>query len=269
MAVGGLGGIIMAVIAIFVFKQDPQSVISNLGGGGGGSVEEYKPTAAEQELAEFASTVLAYTEDIWDELYPYAAQKIKGQRAAYQRPKLVLFSGQTRSACGLGEAAMGPFYCPGDNQVYIDLAFFNELEKKLGAPGDFAQAYVIAHEVGHHVQNLLGLSSYVHQKRRSLSKAEYNKLSVKLELQADYFAGVWAHRAQKQFNILERGDLEEGLGAAGAVGDDTIQKRARGYVVPDSFTHGTAQQRIRWFKLGLKSGDPTEHDPFQMRYEEL
>jgi predicted metalloprotease len=206
---------------------------------------------------------------VWDEIYPYAAKNFPGRPTAYVKPTLVSFAGQVRSGCGLADAGMGPFYCPADQKVYLDLAFYDELKKKFKAPGDFAQAYVVAHEVGHHVQKLLGFSDYVHGKQRTVSKEEYNRLSVKLELQADYFAGVWANRAEKNFQVLERGDIEEGLRAAGAVGDDTIQKRAQGYVVPESFTHGTAEQRIKWFTMGLKSGDPLAHNPFDLAYENL
>ena len=271
-AAGGLGAIIMAVIAIFVFKKDPAQTLSelatsNLAPAGVQSQREFTPE--EEALQIHVEKVLKLTEDVWDEIYPHAAQKFTGRRSPYEKPTLVSFSGQVSSACGHASAAMGPFYCPGDKQVYIDLDFFNDLKKEFDAPGDFAQAYVVAHEVGHHVQKLLGFSDFVHKKRQTVSKEEYNRLSVKLELQADYFAGVWANRAQKRFNILERGDLEEGLGAAGAVGDDRIQKRAQGYVVPESFTHGTADQRIRWFTLGLKSGDPAAHNPFDVPYDEL
>ena len=271
---GGIGGIIMALIAIFVFKEDPQKALQGIGNKTQqptGASSTYKPTAQEQERADFVTTILAFTEDVWDEAYPIMARapKYRGAPARYKRPTLNFFSGQISSACGHATAAVGPFYCPGDDEVYIDLSFFNDLERKFKAPGDFAQAYVVAHEVGHHIQNMLGLSRKVQSQRRRLPEAEYNRLQVRLELHADYLAGVWAHRAQKKFDILERGDIEEGLRAAGAVGDDTIQKRSRGYVVPDSFTHGTAEQRRRWFTFGLKSGDPLSHDPFEGRYEDL
>ena len=219
-------------------------------------------------MEEFVSRVLKLTEDVWDEIYPYAAREYN-RPTTYEKPKLVLFTGQVRSGCGLADSGMGPFYCPGDKQVYIDLDFYGELARKFGAPGDFAQAYVLAHEVGHHVQKLLGFSDFVHKKRQTVSEEEYNQLSVRLELQADFFAGVWANRAQQRFDILEVGDIDEGLRAAGAVGDDTIQKRMRGHVVPESFTHGTAEQRVRWFKRGLQSGDPLSHNPFEGRYEDL
>lgn len=269
MAVGGIGGILMAIFAIFILKQDPAQVISNLGSGGGTKAGEYKPTPEEEELAQFTSKVLATTEDVWNEIYEYAARGYKGAKPSYVEPKLVLFSGQVASACGNASAAMGPFYCPGDDQVYIDLAFYRELSDKFEASGDFAQAYVIAHEVGHHVQNLLGISRKVQSQRGQIPEKDYNELSVRQELQADYFAGVWAHRAEKKFNILERGDIEEGLNAATQIGDDRIQKRSQGYVVPESFTHGSSEQRVRWFKLGLQTGDPSANNPFDGAYENL
>ncbi len=263
---GGIGGIIMALIAIFLFKQDPAQVMQ--GGMSGQTVGDYKPTPEEEELAEFSKTVLAFTEDIWDQVYPVMARHREYDTPIkqYEHPTMVFYSGKTPTRCGTGDAAMGPFYCPGDNQVYIDLTFFKELKEKFQAPGDFAQAYVIAHEVGHHIQNLLGLSRKVQSQRGA---GNYKQLQVRLELQADYLAGVWANRAQREFNILERGDIEEGLQAAFAVGDDTIQTRARGYAVPDSFTHGSAEQRIRWFRLGLETGDPLAHNPFRGAYEDL
>jgi len=273
-AVGGLGAIVMALIAIFIFKKDPVQTLAELATQTSqqqsvGPAREFTPE--EQALQEHVEKVLTLTEDVWEEIYPYAAEKFSsgGRPAQYVKPKLVSFSGRINTACGLADAGMGPFYCPGDQQVYIDLAFYDELKKKFKAPGDFAQAYVVAHEVGHHVQKLLGFSDFVNQKRRELSPEEFNKYSVKLELQADFFAGVWANRAQKNFGVLESGDIEEGLRAAGAVGDDTIQKRMQGYAVPESFTHGTAEQRVKWFTLGLKSGDPRSHNPFDLAYEDL
>ena len=199
--------------------------------------------------------VLADTEDTWSTLFQEGGKR-------YVEPTLVLFSGLTRSACGLGEAAMGPFYCPGDQKVYIDLAFYDELRNDFGAPGDFAQAYVIAHEVGHHVQNLLGISDQVDAARRRVGTADRNRLSVMQELQADCFAGVWAHHAQRSRQILEQGDLEEGLNAASAIGDDRLQRQTRGYVTPDSFTHGSSDQRVSWFKQGLLEGQLAACDPF-------
>ena len=273
---GGIGGIIIALIAVFVFKQDPSKIVSQLGAGGSGSGTPARElTAKEIEMGEFVKTVLAYTEDVWVEIYPRAAQMASGDNrfrpitAQYKDPKLIMFAESVNSACGRAGASMGPFYCPADQQVYIDLSFYEELRTKFNAPGDFAQAYVIAHEVGHHVQKLLGISDYVHQQQQRLSKEEYNRLSVRLELQADYFAGVWASRAQQKFQFLEEGDLREALGAASAIGDDSIQKKTQGYIVPDSFTHGSADQRVRWFSLGLKSGDPAAYSPFDVPFEKL
>ncbi|MGK0185106.1 MAG: putative metalloprotease [Verrucomicrobiales bacterium] len=273
---GGIGTIVVALIAIFVLNQDPaqvlESVVQSQQGSAqaGGTQEAYIPTSPEEEeMKEFTETVLAYTEDVWDQLYPKLTSSLTGRPTQYEQPKLVIFSGMVQSACGNTSAAVGPFYCPGDRKVYIDLAFYDELKRKFNAPGDFAQAYVIAHEVGHHIQNLLGVSSRVQRARQSAgSEEEANRLSVRQELQADYFASVWAHHGQKKFNFLEHGDVEEGLGAARGVGDDMIQKRSMGYVVPDAFTHGTAEQRIRWFKRGLESGDPTQYNPFEGAYEQ-
>lgn len=269
---GSLGVILLALFAIFIQKKPFQQVVQETmqrQQQSGQPQGEYVPTPEEQELAAFTRTVLALTEDVWNNLYPQMARSYRGARPRYEEPVLVLFSGVTPTACSTGQAAMGPFYCPGDNQVYIDLSFFDELEKKFEAPGDFAQAYVIAHEVGHHIQNLLGISRQVQSQRQRLSKQAYNRLSVKLELQADYLAGVWAYHTQRQFDVLQRGDIEEGIKAAMAVGDDTIQRRATGRIVPENFTHGTSEQRIRWFTIGLKSGDPVGHSPFEMDDREL
>ncbi len=211
-------------------------------------------SAEEAELVELVSVVLAETEDTWRTLFAEMGQ-------TYQEPTLVLFRGHVRSACGMANSAMGPFYCPGDQKVYIDLNFYDQLKNRFNAPGDFAQAYVIAHEVGHHIQTLLGISNQVHAARQNL--AEGNKLSVKLELQADCLAGVWANHANKTRHLLEAGDIEEGLAAASAIGDDTLQKQSRGYVTPDSFTHGTSEQREAWFKKGLQYGDFNLCDTFQ------
>jgi predicted metalloprotease len=204
---------------------------------------------AQEPARKFVSVVLADTEDVWGALYPKATGK------NYVQPKLVLFKGKVESACGFASAATGPFYCPGDEKVYLDLAFLDQLSTRFKSPGDFAAAYVVAHEVGHHVQNLLGISDQVHEARSRVSEAEYNALSVRLELQADYLAGVWAYHAQRMRNMIESGDLEEALRAANAIGDDTLQKQAQGYVVPDSFTHGTSAQRARWFRAGFETGD--------------
>ena len=214
-------------------------------------------SAEERELVDFVSVVLADTEDTWHELF-------RQQGARYEEPTLVLFRNAVDSACGLGQSAMGPFYCPADNRLYIDLSFYNELKHRFQAPGDFAQAYVIAHEVGHHVQNLLGVSKKVQQAQNALSEANRNALSVRLELQADCLAGVWAHHAQAARQLLEEGDVEEGLNAASAIGDDRLQKQARGSVSPDSFTHGSSAQRVQWFRTGLQQGQVGACDTFSV-----
>lgn len=258
----GLGTIvIIGLVAWFVFGINPLTLLGGmLGGSIGGSPSGYtqaeRPamSTAEQDRAkQFVGVVLADTEDVWNQL-------LQG----YREPGLVLFTGATQTACGTGQAAMGPFYCPGDQKVYIDLDFFNELATRFQAAGDFAQAYVIAHEVGHHVQTLVGLSSRVQQAKAGASEEEANALSVRQELQADCYAGVWAHHAQRTKSILEPGDLEEALRAASAVGDDTIQRRARGTIVPESFTHGSAEQRMRWFKTGFDSGSVNSCDTFSI-----
>jgi predicted metalloprotease len=220
--------------------------------------ESYTPTAEEEELAQFVKVVLADTEDVWNKLMEN-----------YQEPTLVLFTESVQSGCGSASAASGPFYCPADEKVYIDLSFYSELKNRLGAPGDFAQAYVIAHEVGHHVQHLLGISDKVHRMRGQLSEEENNTMSVKLELQADFLAGVWAHYADQMNNIIEPGDFEEALNAANAIGDDRLQKQGQGYVVPDSFTHGTSEQRMRWFRKGYETGDTKQGDTFSLDEDEL
>jgi predicted metalloprotease len=220
------------------------------------------PAPPDDEMAQFVSVVLADTEDVWNEIF-------RRQGRDYREPTLVLFRDAAQSACGFQNAAVGPFYCPADEKVYIDLSFYQDMKTQLGAPGDFAQAYVIAHEVGHHVQNLMGISDKVHNLRNRLSEEENNQMSVRLELQADFFAGVWAHHAQKNWKILEPGDIEEALTAATAIGDDRLQRRSRGYVVPESFTHGTSEQRVRWFSRGFKTGDFGEGDTFSIDYEDL
>ena len=221
----------------------------------GMSTEPLRETAEEKELVDFVSVVLADTEETWTTLF-----RQKGK--TYQEPRLVLFRGSVKSACGMAQSAMGPFYCPGDQQVYIDLGFYDQLKHRFKAPGDFAQAYVIAHEVGHHIQTLLGTSSKVQSARKKLSKTEGNKLSVRQELQADCLAGVWAYHANSTRQLLEAGDIEEGLAAASAIGDETLQKQSQGYASPDSFTHGTSAQRVKWFKIGLTSGDMDSCDTF-------
>jgi predicted metalloprotease len=248
--IGGIGTIILVLIALYFGADLGQvlNLVQNVAPPPGQQGEGGAVDPAQDELAQMVSVVLADTEDVWTEQFRQMGQQ-------YEKPRLVLFRREVRSACGFASAASGPFYCPADRQVYIDLDFFQQLRDRFQAPGDFAQAYVIAHEVGHHVQNLLGLTDQVHSKRGVSSEEEYNALSVRLELQADYLAGVWAHHAQQNWNILEAGDVEEALNAASAIGDDKIQKEARGYVVPESFTHGTSEQRVRWFRKGLQTGD--------------
>ncbi len=243
---GGLGTLLLVLLGLFM----GQDITQMLGGflGQSESVDYEQNTVAENdENKQFVSAILASTEDVWK-------QQFSRRGARYQEPKLILFSGQVRSACGMATAASGPFYCPGDDQVYIDLVFYRELEK-MGGVGDFARAYVLGHEVGHHVQNQLGISMAVQNARSQVSKAEGNALSVKAELQADCYAGVWAHHAHQQSHLLEEGDIEEGLQTAAAIGDDQMMRRAGQYVRPDSFTHGTSKQRARWFLTGLKSGE--------------
>jgi len=259
---GGVLAVIVIIIALFTGK-DPTPLLQQLPQQGAGT-EQAQVDPKQEPLRQFVAVVLADTEDVWVQLFP---AKFKRQ---YEQPKLVLFSGRVESACGFASAATGPFYCPGDHKVYLDLGFFDEMKQKFGAPGDFAMAYVVAHEVGHHVQNLLGISDKVHAARGRVDQAEFNTLSVRLELQADYLAGVWAHHAQRTKNILEQGDVDEALNAANAIGDDTLQKQSRGYVVPDSFTHGTSAQRIRWFRKGLESGDVEGmNELFELPYERL
>ncbi|OQB43355.1 MAG: putative neutral zinc metallopeptidase [Candidatus Hydrogenedentes bacterium ADurb.Bin179] len=253
---GGMGmGVIVLILAVYMLGGDPKQVMEMLPMEQmQGEAQSYTPTAEEEELAQFASVVLAETEDVWTQLLPEVG-------GSYEYPKLVLFSGAVESACGYAGSATGPFYCPGDRKVYIDLSFFNELRERFQAPGDFAMAYVIAHEIGHHVQTLLGISEQVMSQRSRLSETAFNKQMVCMELQADFLAGVWAHYASRM-NLLEEGDLEEAMNAASAVGDDRIQNAAQGYVVPDSFTHGTSEQRKRWFKKGFSTGDPAQGDTF-------
>jgi predicted metalloprotease len=255
---GGIGMVLVIVVIGWLTGTNPLTILQEIGGSSGvgydqtTSIEQpYTPSAEEQELAEFTSVVLADTEDVWNSL-------ING----YREPTLVLFSGSVRSACGMASSATGPFYCSADEKLYIDLSFFNELQSRFGAPGDFAQAYVVAHEVGHHVQHLMGITDKVHAMREQLSEEEYNKLSVKLELQADFLAGVFANHAQSTKNILEPGDIDEALNAATAIGDDRLQMETRGYVAPDSFTHGTSEQRKRWFRKGFETGDVNQGDTF-------
>ncbi len=257
---GGIGTIVLVLVAMY-FGVDPTFLLQGVQQANVPTSAGKQPTAEDLKndpLADMISVVIADTEDVWNEIFAEQGRN-------YREPTLVMFTGSTRSACGLGQAAMGPFYCPADQKAYIDLSFYDDMRTRFGAPGDFAQAYVIAHEVGHHVQNLLGVSGKVHQMKQQVSKAEGNKLSVRLELQADCLAGVWAHRAHRARNILEAGDVEEALNAANAIGDDRLQRQSRGTVVPESFTHGTSEQRQRWFRVGLESGNPDSCDTFNAR----
>ena len=253
---GGIGTVIIVLIVYFL-GGDPSQFLESQQNEPSETVSDYKPTAEEQVLAKFTSVVLAETETVWGELF-------RKQGLEYENPKLVLYTNEVRSACGVSGSSTGPFYCPGDRKVYIDLSFFTELKEKFKAPGDFAIAYVIAHEVGHHVQTLLGISDEVNSMRGRMDRKEFNKYLVRMELQADYFAGVWAHYVERM-NILEKGDLEEALNAASSVGDDRIQKSVQGYVVPDAFTHGTSEQRRNWFNKGFRSGDMNGGDTFNAR----
>ena len=251
---GGLGLVVVVVVAV-LFGADPQSLLRQLAVEDQASAPAQTIDPSADPLADFVSAILGDTEVVWREIF---AQ----QGYTYREPKLVLFTGQVQSACGFASAASGPFYCPSDEKVYIDLAFYHDLRDRFQAPGDFAQAYVIAHEIGHHVQNLLGISERVQAARGRSSEEDANELSVRLELQADFLAGVWAHHAQRSRNILEAGDLEEGLRAASAIGDDRLQLETQGYVVPESFTHGTSEQRVAWFRRGMESGDLQQGDTF-------
>lgn len=252
---GGIGGLLIVLLISFL-GGDPDAILDTMGGAQQ-SNEPYVATQEEEELAEFVSVVLADTEQVWTEVF--AEEGLE-----YEEPTLVLYTGSVDSACGTAGASVGPFYCPGDQKLYIDLSFYEELQTQFQAPGDFAMAYVVAHEVGHHVQNLLGTMGKVQPMRNKLSEEDYNELQVKLELQADYYSGVWAHHAEGM-DLLEEGDLEEALTAASAVGDDTIQQRSRGYVVPESFTHGTSEQRKRWFYRGFEHGDLRNGNTFNAK----
>ena len=248
---GGIGGIIIVVIYVLM-GGDPSQLSQVTQGSGPATEMSADEKAADDTLAQFTSVVFRYTEEIWPKLYPQ-----------YQDPSLVLFRDGVTSGCGNASSAAGPFYCPGDQKVYIDLSFFRELSSRFGAPGDFAMAYVIAHEVGHHLQYLMGTSEKMQRLRGNLSEKEYNKMSVKLELQADFYAGVWAHYAQKSLQVIEPGDIEEALTAANAIGDDRLQREAQGRVVPDAFTHGTSAQRMYWFKKGFETGDMRQGNTFE------
>ena len=250
---GGLGTVIVIIIAL-LFGADPQQLLEQLPSNPEQVQTSQPRSAEEEELKQFTGVVLAKSEDVWNQIFRQNGRQ-------YREPTLVLFTDQVRSACGIAGSAVGPFYCPGDEKVYIDLAFYETLRQRFSAPGDFAQAYVVAHEVGHHVQNLLGISDRVSAMQQRVSETEANQLSVRLELQADFFAGMFARYVQNQ-GMLDADDIEEALRAASAVGDDRIQKQTRGYVVPDSFTHGTSEQRLRWFKRGYDSGDMRQGDTF-------
>jgi predicted metalloprotease len=252
---GGLGALAVTII-VLLLGGNPEEVMQNLQTSlPSGQEQAQVLTQEDKELGEFVGVILADTEDVWSAIF-------RQEGLQYREPKLVLFNGATDSACGFAQSASGPFYCPGDEKVYIDLDFFREMQQRLGARGDFAWAYVIAHEIGHHVQNQLGIMEKMQEKQRSLSREAYNRYSVRLELQADFLAGVWAHHAQRLKNMLEAGDIEEAINAAAAVGDDRIMKREQGTVVPDAFTHGTSAQRVRWFTLGFQTGDINQGDTF-------
>jgi predicted metalloprotease len=254
---GGIGTVVLVLLALW-FGVDPSVVLQGADPGdsrSAPSAPQQRAPAGDEPLRDFVSVILADTEDTWTELFRQMGRQ-------YQAPHLVLFSGAIKSACGFAEAAVGPFYCPGDRKVYIDLSFYRDLRDKIGAPGDFAQAYVIAHEVGHHVQNLLGIAGRIQEAQGKRSRTDANALQVKMELQADCLAGVWANNAQRARQILESGDIEEGLNAAAAIGDDRLQRQAQGRVVPESFTHGSSAQRVRWFKRGIETGDPGQCDTF-------
>ena len=254
---GGIGTVVIVVVISLILGKNPLTLLQQMNGGGGDPVDtqqnsQWVPSPEEEELVTFVKVVLGSTEDVWH-----------AQMQNYREPTIELFSGSVQSACGNATASTGPFYCSEDEGVFIDLSFYEELKTRLGAPGDFAQAYVIAHEIGHHVQHILGITDKVHAMRGQLSEEEYNKLSVKLELQADFLAGVWAHHADKTNNaFIEADDLEEAINAASAIGDDRLQQQSQGYVTPDSFTHGTSEQRVRWFTKGFETGDIKQGDTF-------
>ena len=262
--VAGRGGLLLVgfVVIALCMGADPTTLFRAVENVNVQAPEGEATPPENDEASQFVSVVLADTEEVWGELFAQMG-------ARYREPTMVLFRGRVESACGFQSAAVGPFYCPLDQKVYIDLSFFDEMDRKLGAPGDFAQAYVIAHEVGHHVQNLLGVSDQVSRLRRRAGEAEANRLSVRQELQADFYAGVWAHHAQKKFDILQEGDIEEALNAANAIGDDRLPMRSRGYEVPDSFTHGSSDQRVRWFARGFKTGNMELGDTFSVDYDDL
>ncbi len=253
---GGIGAIVIILVAMY-FGIDPSALLQGTSSGQRPAVSTYSETATDKELVDFISVVLADTEDTWHAIF-------RGMNGRYQEPQLVLFNDSVNSACGYAQAAVGPFYCPADRKMYIDLSFYRDLRQRYRAPGDFAQAYVLAHEVGHHVQTLLGISQKVNELRQTASTSMANALSVRQELQADCFAGIWAHHAHRSRQLLEEGDIEEALTAASAIGDDRLQRQAQGYVTPESFTHGSSEQRMRWFNAGWKSGKLSVCDTFSL-----
>ena len=262
----GIGGLVVAALITWLMGGNPLSVLNNADLGsiiaGQGASSNYEPTAEEDALAQFSSQILAGTEDVW-------TKEFQKMGLTYEPPRLVLFTGAVQSGCGGASSSTGPFYCSADQCVYIDLSFFTQMKRQLGADGDFAYAYVIAHEVGHHVQYLLGILDQAHQQMSRVNERESNRISVRLELQADFFAGIWAHHDNKMFNSLEDGDIEEGLNVASKIGDDYLQKKAQGYTVPDAFNHGTSAQRVRWLKKGLASGNINDGDTFSPAYSDL
>ncbi len=262
----GIGGLVIAALLTWMMGGNPLSVLENADLGSiiteQGQTYAYEPTAEEEELAKFSSQILAGTEDVW-------TKEFQKMGRTYEPPRLVLFTGSVQSGCGGATASSGPFYCSADQCVYIDLSFFTQMKKQLGADGDFAYAYVIAHEVGHHVQYLLGILDQAHQQMSRVSEKESNRISVRLELQADFLAGIWAYHDNQMFGSLEDGDIEEGINVASRIGDDYLQKKAQGYTVPDAFNHGTSAQRVRWLKKGLSSGRVSDGDTFSQTYESL
>lgn len=262
----GIGGLVVAALITWLMGGNPLSVLNNADLGsiiaGQGASSNYEPTAEEDALAKFSSQILAGTEDVW-------TKEFKKMGLTYEPPRLVLFTGAVQSGCGGASSSTGPFYCSADQCVYIDLSFFTQMKRQLGADGDFAYAYVIAHEVGHHVQYLLGILDQAHQQMSRVNERESNRISVRLELQADFFAGIWAYHDNKMFGSLEDGDIEEGINVASKIGDDYLQKQAQGYAVPESFNHGTSAQRVRWLKKGLTTGDLNKADTFSQDYDSL
>ena len=260
----GIGGLVIAALITWMMGGNPLSVLNqvDLGSVMAGQETAYEPTAEEEALAKFSKQILAGTEDVW-------AQEFKKMGRTYEPPRLVLFTGSVQSGCGGATSSSGPFYCSADQSVYIDLSFFSQMKQQLGADGDFAYAYVIAHEVGHHVQYLLGILDDAHRQMSRVSKKESNRISVRLELQADFLAGIWAYHDNRMFNSLEDGDIEEGINVASKICDDYLQKQAQGYTVPDAFNHGTSAQRVRWLKKGLRSGNMNDGDTFSPSYSDL